>query len=103
MKSIEQNVSVVFTAIEIQDAVIMAPLMDGLIDTLNILRRYNKYMSLNKEEKEMYKRPDSYITSFGNFSYNDTNNIYKILTGHGYCGSGNIDLLPDGYPLEAKD
>lgn len=103
MKSIEQNVSVVFSAIEIRDAVIMAPLMDELIDVLNVIRRYTKYMSLSKEEQQMYKRPDGYTSSFSSFSYGNINNIYKTLTAHGYCGSGNVDLLPDGYPLEAKD
>ena len=103
MKSIEQNVGIVFSAIEIQDAIIVAPLIDGLIDTLNIHRRYNKYISLNEKEKEMYKRPDRYASSFSDFSYNSINNIYKTLTAHGYCGTGNVDLLPDGYPLERKN
>ena len=103
MKSIEQNVGIVFSAIEIQDAIIIAPLMDELIHTLNVARRYNKYMSLNKKEQDMYEIPNRYTSSFGDFSYGSINNIYKTLTAHGYCGSGNIDLLPDGYPLEAKD
>lgn len=103
MKSIEQNVGVVFSAIEIQDAIIIAPLMDELIDVLNVNRRYNKYISLNQKERDMYKRPDRYTSSFSSFSYNSISNIYKTLTAHGYCGTGNIDLLPDGYPLEAKD
>lgn len=103
MKRIEQNVSVVFSTIEIQDAVIMAPLMDELIRVLNVIRRYNKYTSLSKEEREMYKYPDGYTSSFGTFNHNNIYNIYKTLTAHGYCGSGNVDLLPDGYPLEAKD
>ena len=103
MKSIEQNVAVAFSAIEIQDAVIMAPLMDELINVLNITRRYNKYMSLSKEEQEMYEYPDDYTSSFSGLSYSSINNIYKTLTAHGYCGSGNLDLLPDGYPLKAKD
>ena len=103
MKSIEQNVGVVFSAIEIQDAIIMAPLMDELIRVLNVIRRYNKYTSLSKEEREMYERPDGYTSSFSTFSYGSINNIYKTLTAHGYCGSGNVDLLPDGYPLKARD
>lgn len=103
MKSIEQNVGVVFSAIEIQDAIIIAPLMDELIHALNITRRCNKYRSLNEKEKEMYEYPDGYTTSFGSFSYNSINNIYKTLTAHGYCGTGNVDLLPDGYPLKRKD
>jgi hypothetical protein len=103
MKSIEQNVGVVFSAIEIQDAIIIAPLMDELINVLNIIRRYNKYMSLNQKEREMYKRPDGYTESFGSLNYTSINNIYKTLTAHGYCGTGNIDLLPDGYPLVAKN
>ena len=103
MKSIEQNVGVVFSAIEIQDAIIIAPLMDELIYVLNVVRRYNKYMHLNKKEQEMYKRPDACTWCFRSFSYNSINNIYKTLTAHGYCGSGSIDLLPDGYPLETKD
>ena len=103
MKSIEQNVGVVFSAIEIQDAIIMAPLMDELINTLNILRRHNKYMSLKEEEQKMYKYPDRYTESFSSLSYASINNIYKTLTAHGYCGTGNIDLFPDGYPFEAKD
>ena len=103
MKSIEQNVGVIFSAIEIQDAIVIAPLMDELINTLNVLRRRNKFMSLNKKEQEMYEYPNGYTESFGSLNYTSINNIYKTLTAHGYCGSGNIDLLPDGYPLEAKD
>lgn len=102
MKSIEQNVSVVFNAIEIQDAIIVAPLIDELIVVLNIVRRYNKYQSLNNEEKAKYKLPDCYTKSFSDFSYNSIYNIYKTLTSHGYCGSGAVDLLPNGYPLELK-
>lgn len=103
MKSIEQNVGVVFSAIEIQDAVIMAPLMDEIIDVLNGIRRHNKYMSLNEEEQKMYEYPERYSINFVIFNDNNINNIYKTLTAHGYCGSGNVDLLPDGYPLKAKD
>lgn len=103
MKTIEQNVSVAFSAIEIQDAIIMAPLMDELINTLNILRRHNKYMSLKEEEQKMYEYPDRYTSSFSGLSYSSINNIYKTLTAHGYCGTSNIDLLPDGHPLKRKD
>lgn len=102
MKSIEQNVGIVFSAIEIQDAIIVAPLIDELINAINITRRCNKYQSLNDKEKEMYEYPDSYTTSFSSLSYNCIYNIYKTLTAHGYCGSGAVDLLPDGYPLELK-
>lgn len=103
MKSIEQNVGIVFSAIEIQDAIIVAPLMDELIAVLNTIRRYNKYRSLNEKEKAMYEYPDSYTTSFNGFSSNSIYNIYKTLTAHGYCGSGNVDLLPEGYPLIRKE
>lgn len=103
MKSIEQNVGIVFSAIEIQDAIILAPLMDELIAVLNAIRRYNKYQSLNEKEKAMYERLDCYTTSFSSFSYNNIYNIYKTLTAHGYCGSGAVDLLPEGYPLIRKE
>lgn len=103
MKSIEQNVGIVFSAIEIQDAIILAPLMDELINVINIIRRYDKYQSLNEKEKSMYERPNCYNRSFSSFSDNNIYNIYKTLTSHGYCGSGAVDLLPDGYPLELKN
>lgn len=102
MKSIEQNVGIVFSAIEIRDAIIIAPLMDELIAVLNVIRRYNKYQSLNDEKRAMYERPDCYTESFSSFNHNSIYNIYKTLTAHGYCGSGSINLLPDGYPLELK-
>lgn len=97
MRTIKQNVEVDFNAITIQEAIILVPLMDKLIDSINYSKAENNYDSNRKDKKHPSRK------IYRDLSLEDMESIYKVLSSLGFCGSGKIDLLPNGYPLEDKD
>lgn len=97
MRTIKQNVEVDFNAITIQDAIILVPLMDKLIDSINYSKAENNY-DYNSKSK---KHPSRKIHR--DFSLEEMESIYRVLSSLGFCSSGKIDLLPDGYPLEDRE
>ena len=95
MRTIKQNVEVDFNSITIQDAIILIPLMDKLIDDINYARVANHYEYKDKRLPSKYMNRDLFLE--------EMEAIYKILSTLGFCGSGKIDLLPDGYPLKDRN
>lgn len=102
MKKIEFTTENVACVPNFQEAFILAPLMDLLIDNINYRRQLDVRNSIDRNKRDAYKWSDT--KKYGRIDANiNVEKIYNVLIQHGYCGTGDIDLLPDGYPLEAKD
>lgn len=96
MRTIKQTVEIDFNAITIQEAVILVPLMDRLIDSINYYKAEDNY----DNNRQFKKSPSRKVHR--DLSLEEIESVYKVLSSLGFCGSGKIDLLPDGYPLEDR-
>lgn len=90
MKQIKQSVEVVFKAIEIQDAIIIAPLMDAIKRAIVDKRKYEFYKTLSDEEKKEYYIEDNTPITL---SSDNKEEIFAVLANLGFvCSDGTIEL-----------
>ncbi len=97
MKTIKQQAEVTYSAINFQEAIIVAPLMDELIRQINSQKTSAKYHSLPKEERDQYQWPSI------RHVVDNAEKVFEVLTQLGFCGTGTIDILPEGNPLEKRE
>lgn len=90
MKQIKQSVEVAFEAIEIQDAIIIAPLMDAIKRAIVDKRKYELYKTLSDEEKKEYYMEDNTPITL---SSDNKEEIFAVLANLGFvCSDGTIEL-----------
>lgn len=90
MKTIEQNVGVIFNAIDLKDAVTMLPLMNGLKKVINCEYARKLKNNLPKEEQRRY----AYINPYKlELDLNSVMNIYNILNQLGFVDT--IEETPE--------
>lgn len=80
MKTIQQTVEVNFNAIEIKDAVIMAPLMNELKKTINSKIARQMYLKMSEEEQSKYNK----IYTERTYIADNEEAIFEILSKLGF-------------------
>lgn len=101
MKKIDFTTENVACVPGFQEAFVIAPLMDALIDNINQRRAEKEYYKVDRDQRSNYYSP-----KVNKYYIDDNVNVekaYNILAQHGYCGTGDIDILPNGYPLVPRD
>lgn len=92
MKTIKQNVEVNFHCVEIEDTMILEPLMTALAKTIEYNKAVEIYNGLNKEEKDGYKaiyKRDVLLNC------DLAPQVYAILSKYGFCTVSNIPCAYD--------
>ena len=82
MKTIFQSQDIAFHALNFQDAVILLPLMDELVEIVNKNRIANLYNNLPNEEREKYNRV--WKATEIRLSADESEKILKVLTDLGF-------------------
>lgn len=97
MKKIDVTINVNACVPGFQEAFKMAELMNVLIDNINTRRALERYNDIDRNERNNYHYPRSKSVELPMTI--DVEKVYDILVQHGYVGTGDIDILPDGYEL----
>jgi hypothetical protein len=87
MKQINQQVEVAFHAIEFKEALAMVPLMDSLINDINI-DTYNRVLGENRKN---YK----WVSKRSHFTAHQTRQMYDVLVSLGFVDSGAQKIIPE--------
>lgn len=85
MKTIKQQTTVDFNAIDFKDALAMVPLMDSLINDINI-DTYNKMLGENRKN---YK----WVSKRSHFTAHQTRQMYDVLVSLGFVDSGEQKII----------
>lgn len=87
MQTIQQQVKINFSAIELQDAIKAVALMDSLKEQLDKWAKYNEYNNLSDEEKKntekLWKPNDIRL----NLTEEQTKALFELLLNIGFCTS----------------
>jgi len=99
-KWIEEQIT--FMKPNAQDIVKFAPLIDELIDKVNINNTYRKAEKngINKDDVEIVRTKEAISLLQGENHHIDEKYILDTLIELGFVGTGIIDLLPEGYPYK---
>lgn len=98
MKTFEHSVVAESHMVTIQDAIIMAPLIDKIISSLNNKKGRENLCKIPWEKQKDYKH----------IEHPEINSPLleqwlKILAELGFCGTGEVDIIPEGTPLVLKE
>lgn len=88
MKTIQQQTTVDFNAIDFKDALAMVPFMDALVHDINVIN-YNKLLGENRKE---YK----WVSRRLPMKDYEVKQIYEVLTNLGFVSSGVEEILEEG-------
>jgi hypothetical protein len=92
MATIKQNVEVSFHCIELEDAMVIKPLMTALAKTIEYNKAVELYNGLHKEEKDRHKaiyKRDALLNC------DLAPRVYEILSKYGFCTVSKISCAYD--------
>lgn len=87
MKTIQQQIQINFSAIEVKDAVKLTIIMDALKGQLEKWEQYNAYNNLSEEERRNAERIWKPKEMTINISEDQTKSLFELLENLGFCTS----------------